>query len=29
LTHNIAIKDRYCEKKIFLSHGYQKAKVSS
>ncbi len=28
LTHNIAIK-RYCDKKIFLSHGYLKGKVSS
>jgi len=28
LTHNIAIK-RYCDKNIFLSHRYIKAKVSS
>jgi hypothetical protein len=28
LTHNISIK-RYCDKKIFLSHGFLLAKVSS
>ncbi len=28
LTHNIAIK-KYCDKKIFLDHGCQQAKVSS